>query len=148
MKYFLYVFLTAFILVGSFYSFAQDKSASAGKVPLMESATMPDYSGDGNNLAVVAYGCSNIRNATLSIPIPLGTPLDSLNSWIAPTFASSMTKGGNGRYYVTDQTPALYEFIPSDGTVTLFGNITGMVAGDFPNGISYNPANGQYYIAS
>lgn len=148
MKYFLFVYLSAIILVGSSLNFSQDRSPSAGKVPLIESARLPNYNGDGSNLAVIAYGISSIRNATLSIPIPSGSPLDSLNSWVPPNFASSMTKGGNGRYYVTVHTPALYEFTPSDGNVTLFGNITGMIAGDLPNGISYNPANGQYYIAS
>ncbi len=41
----------------------------------------------------------------------------------------------------------MYEFNTGTGAITLLGNITGM-SGDQPNGITFNPANSQYYLIS
>ena len=43
--------------------------------------------------------------------------------------------------------PSLYQLDTVNVSFVLLGNITGMGA-DVPNGISYNPVNGNYYIAS
>jgi hypothetical protein len=47
---------------------------------------------------------------------------------------------------MTEVTPNLYQVNPGTGAVTLLGPITGLVAGDGPNGIGYNSANGTYYL--
>jgi len=148
MKYTFNILIAAFLLiVCNDFNIAQDRSPSTGQVPYFKSAKIPDYSGDGPSVAILAYGYSSIRFATLTMPIPAGFPFDSLNTWTAPSFASSMVKGGDGRYYITEITPSLYEFNPSDGSVTLLGAISGLGA-DQPNGIAYNPVDGRYFIAS
>jgi hypothetical protein len=147
MKYtFNILLITVFFLSG--LAFGQFNTHSTGPVPFLESHRGYNNFSEGISSASIAYGYSSIRLATLSIPIPSGTPLDSLNSWTSPGgFASSMTKGGDDRYYVIDFTPALYEFSPSDGSITLIGNIIGLGT-ETPNGIAYNPANEQYYLAT
>ena len=97
----------------------------------------------------MAYGYASIALTSLSLPIPAGTPITPLVAYTFPnaTFASSMTKGGDGNYYIITIEPALYTMDPSTGTISLVGPITGM-AGDQPNGLKYNAANSTYYMVS
>jgi hypothetical protein len=149
MKYLLNIFLVTIILIsGISITSAQNYAPSTGKVPGIKSGKFENYKSEWVMAGELAYGYASITTKTISLPIPSGTPLDSLNSWTAPVFASSMIKGPNGKYYIVEHTPSLYEFDPSDGSVTLIGNIIGMVGSDIPNGISYNPNDGQYYICS
>ena len=148
MKYTFNILLAAFLLTACYdLTIAQDRLPSAGKVPFFKSAKIPDYSGDGTYAASIAYGHSSIQGSTLSMPIPAGTPFTLLQAWVPPGFASSMTKGGDGRYYITEFAPSLYEFNPGDGSVVLLGPITGL-GGAGPNSIAYNPVDGRYFIAT
>ena len=99
-----------------------------------------------DNPASIAYGWS-AWGSMLSMPIPAGTPFTILGSFDPPDFASSMVKGGNGTYYLTDISSILFEFNPNTGDVTQLGTITG-TNGDQIMGITFNPANGQYYLIS
>jgi hypothetical protein len=132
-------------------TFAQkDRTASAGPIPKMKiEQNHKQVSTTQNKIWGTAYGFSNIQNYTLSMPIPAGTPFTLLSSWTPPVFASSMVnQPWTTYYYITElgPPPALYEMDSETGIVTLVGNITGMY--DQPNGISYNSANGHYYIIS
>lgn len=97
-----------------------------------------------DNPASIAYGHLFQSGSTLSMPIPAGFPFNTMSLFQTPDFASSMTKGGNGNYYLISHTPSLYIFNNITGVVSLLGPITGL--GELPNGISYNPVNGTYYI--
>ena len=81
------------------------------------------------------------------MPIPARIPWTTFGNFTAPQFASSMIKGDNGIFYLTDITPILFEFNTGTGAVTQLGAITG-TSGDQINGITYNPANNQYYLIS
>ena len=148
-KSFLFIF-TLMITFAWCTIYAQVSNASTGKVPSLKlDRTHTVYVPARCNLAIIAYGYAGIAATTISIPIPAGTPFTTLGSWTPPVFASSMVKTPANEYYITEVGPpaALYQFNPGTGAVTLVGNITGMGA-DQPNGISYNPANGIYYIVS
>jgi hypothetical protein len=130
-------------------AFAQDYSASSGPVPNLKQERIHTIVNPSQNPASIAYGHAGLAGTTISMPIPAGTPFTTLGSWTAPVFASSMIKGGNGTYYLTEVGPpaALYTFNTSTGAVTFLTNITGLQGVDVPNGIAFNPANGLYYIA-
>jgi hypothetical protein len=138
--------LIAFIL--SFNSvFAQDRNASLGPIPIMNGKSSHNIIQQIDNPASIGYGWEWISKSTLSMPIPAGSPFTTLNIFLPPNggFASSMTKGGDGNYYViTYDNPSLYLFNTATGAVTLVGSITGLT--EEPTGISYNPVNGNYYI--
>ncbi len=122
----------------------QHKVVSTGPVPygdLYNQSAVPS----SDNPALLAYAFENWSHSTLSMPIPAGTPFNTMNIFQPPAFASSMTKGGDGNYYLITHEPALYQFNNITGAVTLLGSIAGL-AGNLPNGISYNPANSTYYI--
>lgn len=127
----------------------ENESSSTGPIPKLRKERIHTNVNLSQNPAIIGYGYSSIQNLTLSMPIPAGTPFTLLAPWTEPVFASSMIKGPNGVYYLTEVGPpaALCLFDPGTGTVTMVGSITGMGA-DQPNGISYNPADGIYYIAS
>ena len=127
--------------------FAQDRSASSGPIPTIKAERIHRIINLPDNPATIAYGHESQSGNTLSMPIPAGTPFTTLGSWTAPTFGSSMIKGGNGNYYVTDVGPVLFQFNTGTGAVTQLGAITG-TSGDQINGISYNPANSTYYLIS
>ena len=103
-----------------------------------------------DNPASIAYGYAGISAMTISMPIPAGTPFTNLAGWTPPNFASSMIKGGNGTYYLTENGPpaALYTFDTGTGSVTFLMNITGLQGADAPNGIAYNASNGMYYLSA
>ena len=131
-------------------SFAQEDIQSAGKIPIMKRVRTHTIVNLPNNQASIAYGYSSINSTTLSMPIPAGTPFTILSYWTAPVFASSMTKGGNSVYYLTEvgPPPKLYTFDPTSGTVTFTVNITGLLGTDQPNGIAYNVLSDMYYLAA
>ena len=128
-------------------AFAQNEQQSNGPIPFMKIEKTHTIINTLDNPASIAYGYESQSTSTLSMPIPAGTPFTTLNTFTFPTFGASMVKGGNGVYYAIDIAPILYEFNPSTGVITLLGNITG-TSGDQPNGITFNPANGQYYLIS
>ena len=128
-------------------SFAQEIHNSTGRIP---HAKPMDTHRVINFLpidATEAFGFASQASQTISFPLPAGTPFTNLAGWTDPGFASSMVKTPTGEYYVTVIGPPdqLYQFDPTTGSMTLVGNITGLDA-DGPNGISYNPADGNYYI--
>ena len=128
------------------------KSASTGPIPKikLERVLKQNHSAGSTNWDI-AYGYSSIQSYILSLPIPAGTPFTLLSSWIPSNFASSMVnEPWTDYYYITEIGPpsALYKMNSETGVVTLLGNITGLVGSDQPNGISYNSADGDYYIIS
>jgi hypothetical protein len=125
--------------------FAQRKEISVGPAPVSIGKIEQQIGSLQENPASIAYGHLFQSGSTLSIPIPAGYPFNTMSLFQPPDFASSMTKGGNGNYYLITHEPALYNFNNTTGAVTLIGSITGL-NGDFANGISYNPANSTYYI--
>ena len=127
---------------------AQELIHSSGSIPHMRLDRIHIQVDPNQNMATVAYGHSSIQNYTLSMPIPAGTPFTLLTSWAAPSFASTMIKGGDGNYYLVEISTGLYNFNPGTGAVTLLGTITGLQGADQVNGIAFNPANGNYYLAA
>lgn len=125
---------------------AQEESASNGAVPYMKVEKIHTIVTQLENPASIAYGFESQAGVTLSMPIPAGTPFTNLGTFTAPTFASSMTKGGDGVYYLTDNGPpgALYSFDPGTGAVTFIASLSGNSEG--PNGIAFNPADNMYYM--
>jgi hypothetical protein len=104
--------------------------------------------------ASLAYGHSSIQEFTLSLPIPSATPFTLLTQYTSSGFLSSMCKGGDGKYYMTEiyfvpplPSASLYELNPVNGVLTLLGSISGLGT-EMPNGIAYNPADGTYYLCT
>jgi hypothetical protein len=137
--------LIIFSILGLFPGFAQDRNISIGSIPNLNIGSNHTIVNNLDNPASIAYGFENVSHSTISMPIPTGTPFTTLNIFIPPAFASSMTKGGDGIYYLITHEPALYQFNTTTGVVSLLGSITGL-SGNLPNGISYNPTNSTYYI--
>jgi hypothetical protein len=127
--------------------FAQDRKVSVGPIPNLNIGSNHTRVSTPDLLASIAYGHENNSKSTLSMPIPAGTPFTTLSVFNPLQFASSMTKGGDGNYYLITREPALYLFNTTTGAVTSLGSISGL-GGDLPNGITYNPANSIYYIIS
>ena len=129
---------------------AQETMNSAGKIPTMRLDRTHTIVNVPDNPASIAYGYAGLAAMTISMPIPAGTPFTNLAAWTAPNFASSMIKGGNGTYYLTENGPpaALYTFDTGTGSVTFLMNITGLQGADAPNGIAYNASNGMYYLSA
>ncbi len=124
---------------------AQENQLSNGAVPHMKAERIHTIVNLPDNPASIAYGWESISLTTISMPIPAGTPFATLAPFDPGAgFASSMTKGGNGNYYLTEINTGLYQFNTGTGALTLLGSITG--ASEQPNGISFNPANSMYYI--
>ena len=96
-------------------------------------------------LASVAYANDNTTNTNILIPIPDGTPFTTIGTFTSPFSATSMCKGGDGNFYLTDGLRELFLFDPSTGTCTSLGYMSGM-GNDNPNGISYDPVNHKYYM--
>jgi hypothetical protein len=147
-------FLIILSIVGLFSGFAQDREVSVGPIPNLKVGNSHTIVKTPDILASIAFGHENISKSTISMPIPAGTPFNTLNIFLPPngSFASSMTKGGDGNYYLITRNQntfesALYLFNTTTGSVTLLGPINGL-SGDLPNGITYNPANSTYYIIS
>ena len=117
---------------------AQDNSNSTGRIPSSEVKTTHTIINQSPNLATTAYGFESQVGITFSMPIPAGTPWTNLGTFTAPNFASSMTKGGNGVYYLVDNGPpgALYTFDTGTGAVTLLVALSGNAEG--PNGIAWS----------
>lgn len=126
--------------------FAQESNLSNGAVPFMKVEKIHTIVTELENPASIAYAHNSQGGATLSMPIPAGTPFTTLGNWTAPSFGSSMTKGGDGVYYLTDNGPpgALYSFDTGTGVVTLLTALSGNSEG--PNGIAFNPADNVYYM--
>ncbi len=122
---------------------AQKKTLSAGKTP--DQISRGSVHQDSWPLASVAYANDNTTNTNISIPIPDGTPFTTLGNFTAPFSATSMCKGGDGNFYLTDALRELFLFDPATGTCTSLGYMSGM-GNDNPNGISYNPVNHTYYM--
>jgi hypothetical protein len=141
------LFFTLMVIFAWFNISAQDFQLSSGAVPNMKIESTHTIVNTLDNPASIAYAQNSQGGATLSMPIPAGTPWTTLGSFTFPNFGASMVKGGNGVYYAIDIAPGLYEFNTATGVITFLGNITGM-SGDQPNGITFNPANGQYYLIS
>jgi hypothetical protein len=141
------LFFTLLLAFAWMNAFAQELTQSTGAVPNMKLERIHTVVNTLDNPASIAYGYAGIAATTISFPVPAGTPFTNLTPWVQPAFASSMIKGGDNNYYMTEIAPALYQFDPGTGAVTLLGSITGLGA-EQPNGISYNPANSTYYIAS
>jgi hypothetical protein len=124
-------------------TFAQQKILSASKTPLVK------YRGRGHHdswpLASVAYANDNTTNENIAIPIPDGTPFTTIGTFTSPFSATSMCKGGDGNFYLTDALRELFLFDPGTGTCTSLGYMSGM-GNDNPNGISYNPVTDKYYM--
>jgi hypothetical protein len=151
------VFAVFISLIGSLNIYSQENST--GQLPLIQTTKnlhqLPEQNGTFDNpLATLAYGYGAQIGQTLSFPVPAGQPFTNLAAFTFPTFASSMTRGGDGNYYITTVysatgpiLPKLYQLNTTTGAVTLLGDITGMGT-DSPNGISYNPNNSTYYLAS
>ena len=125
--------------------FAQDRNVSVGPAPNQYNKSNHTIFNNLDYLASIAYGHEWNSRSTLSMPIPAGTPFNTLNIFNPSEFPSSMTKGGDGNYYLVTYEPALYLYNTTTGAVTLIGSITGM-GSDLPNGITYNPVNGTYYL--
>lgn len=123
--------------------FAQQTTLSPGKAPLDK--THSYIQRGASLLASIAYANDNTTNTNISIPIPDGTPFTTLGNFTAPFSATSMCKGGDGNFYLTDGLRELYLFDPGTGTCTSLGYMSGM-GNDNPNGISYNPINNTYYM--
>jgi hypothetical protein len=118
---------------------------STGRAPFDKSRSHIHYG--SSPMATIAYVNDNSTGEDIAIALDGGTST-LLGYFNAPNFASSMCKGGDGNYYLTDIAPALYLFGTYPGsTCSFIGNITGM-NGDQLNGISYNPSNDTYYIVS
>jgi hypothetical protein len=145
-------------LVSSIFIFsiavnAQSINDRTGRIPFEKPGQIP-----GNHITVqpqktewTAYGYEVNSMYSFSVPVPEGTPFSWLAFWWNPYsyFASSMTIGPDGQYYITDVgvPPLLYQFDPLTGIINYNGVITGM-GEDQPNGIAYNHYNGKYYIVS
>ena len=139
--------------MGSINTYAQDHSTGPIPESYVKYNKTPDMQILGDNpLATLAYGYGNQLLQTLSMPLPAGQPFTNLGAFTFPSFASSMTKGGDGNYYLTTtyqttptvQTAKLYT-VSTAGVVTLLGDITGTGTNSV-NGISYNPNNSTYYL--
>ena len=150
------VFAILVALMGSLNTYAQE--ASAGPIPEIylnkHFSKTPDQNTLGDNpLATLAYGYGGQLLQTISMPLPAGQPFTNLAAFTFPSFASSMTRGGDGNYYITTvyqttptvEQPKLYQLNTTTGVPALLGDITGMGTNS-PNGISYNPNNSTYYI--
>jgi hypothetical protein len=142
------IFFTLLLAFAFMNAFAQELMHSTGAVPNMKLERIHTVVNIPDNPATIAYGWSSIQTYTLSMPMPAGTPFTLLTAWSAPSFASSMIKGGDGNYYMTEIATGLYQFNPGTGAVTLLGSITGLQGADQVNGIAYNAANGNYYLAA
>ena len=144
------IFFTLLLAFAWMNAFAQELMHSTGAVPNMKLERIHTVVNIPDNPATIAYGWSSIQAYTLSMPMPAGTPFTLLTAWTAPNFASSMIKGGDGNYYMTEVGPpaSLYQFNPGTGAVTLLGTITGLQGADQPNGIAFNAANGNYYLSA
>ncbi|HEY6435473.1 MAG TPA: hypothetical protein VIY47_02705, partial [Ignavibacteriaceae bacterium] len=124
--------------------FAQDYTQSNGPVPKMRGDQNHTIVNTLDNPASIGYAWNSQGFATLSMPIPAGTPFTTLGTYNPGAgFLSSMVKGGNGVYYVTEITTGLYEFNTSTGAITPLGAITGATN---INGITFNPVNSNYYL--
>jgi hypothetical protein len=138
------IFFTLILAFAWINAIAQDQQHSTGAVPYMKVEKIHTIINTLDNPATIAYAHNSQGLATLSLPIPAGTPFTTLGTFDpGANFASSMTKGGDGNYYLTTNQPALYQFNTGTGAVTLLGTITG--GSETPNGLSYNPANSMYY---
>ena len=132
----------------------QNEKIPTGPIPKLDRRQNQISLNSNPKLATIAYGYSSVQEHTLSMPLPSGTPLTLLMPYTFTGFASSMCLGGDGKYYVIEHylipplpDPSLYEFNPIDGSFSLIGSITGLGT-DTPSGITYNPADGSYYICS
>ena len=139
-------FIIILLIIITHASLAQDRELSVGPAPILKGGTVHNIINFLDNPASIAYGHESQSRSTLSMPIPAGTPFNTLSIFNPPGFAASMTKGGNGNYYIITKEPALYQFNNNSGVVTLLGYITGLAVDDLPNGITYNPADGNYYL--
>ncbi|HQF43377.1 MAG TPA: T9SS type A sorting domain-containing protein, partial [Ignavibacteriaceae bacterium] len=147
MKKSFYIFFTLIIAVASISISAQGLLQSNGRAPLNGFNKNHTIVNPLNKLESIAYGHEVFEGTLISMPIPEGTPFTIIDYWEAPWFASSMVKGGDGKYYLTDITPQLFEFDPDSGIVNLIGDIEGIPEGEL-NGISFNPVDNQYYLIS
>ncbi|HSW54076.1 MAG TPA: T9SS type A sorting domain-containing protein [Ignavibacteriaceae bacterium] len=140
----LYILILA-VIYSLQINFAQEQQ-STGAVPYMKVEKAHRIVNTLDNPASIAYAHNSQGGATLSMPIPAGTPWTTIGNFTPPggSFATSMTQGGNGNFYLTTNAPQLYQFNAATGNVTLLGAITG--ASETPNGISYNLANSTYYL--
>lgn len=138
------IFFTILLAFAWLNAIAQEQMHSTGAVPNMKVEKIHTIVNTLDNPASIAYAWNSQGFATLSLPIPAGTPFTTLGTFNPGAgFLSSMVKGGNGTYYVTEITTGLYEFNTGTGAITPLGAITG--ASNI-NGLTFNPANGNYYV--
>jgi hypothetical protein len=138
------IFFTILLAFVWMNAIAQEQMHSTGAVPNMKVEKIHTIVNTLDNPASIAYGWNSQGFATVSLPIPAGTPFTTLGTYDPGAgFLSSMIKGGNGTYYVTEITTGLYEFNTGTGAITPLGAITGATN---INGITFNPANGNYYV--
>ena len=139
-------FIIILLIIVTHSSLAQDRELSVGPAPILGGGTVHSIINALDNPASIAYGHEYQSRSTLSMPIPAGTPFNTLSIFNPSDFATSMTKGGNGNYYIITREPALYQFNNNSGAVTLLGYISGLEVDDLPNGITFNPADSNYYL--
>ena len=126
--------------------FAQDVGISSGPIPKLKNERTNITYQSNADLLTAGYAYSATTQSILSASGPCA--FNFLAFWSTSDYLSSMCQGGDGKYYVTGtNSPSLYQLDTINVSFELLGNITGMGA-DEPNGISYNPVDGNYYIAS
>ncbi|MFI5237078.1 MAG: T9SS type A sorting domain-containing protein [Ignavibacteriales bacterium] len=146
--------LTIFLLQNN-ELFAQEiNGIPTGPIPKLKITEKINSENSEFNFASIAYGHSSVQDFTLSLPIPAGAPLTYLSSYNSSGFASSMCKGGDGKFYLIEYyfippvpAPSLYEFNPITGELILLGSISGLGTQD-PTCIAYNPNDGAYYMCT
>ena len=138
--------LITLLLISFQTMFAQNMEISNGLVPTLKQERTNERNESDANLVTAGYAYSATTQSILSSSGPCA--FDFLAFWSTSDYLSSMCQGGDGKYYVTGtNSPSLYQLDTINVSFVLLGNITGMGA-DKPNGISYNPVDGNYYIVS
>jgi len=146
MKIKIKLFLITILLVSFQTMVAQNVEISNGPVPTLKQERTNERIESDADLVTAGYAYSATTQSILSASGPCA--FDFLAFWSTSDYLSSMCQGGDGKYYVTGTNgPSLYQLDTVNVSFVLLGDITGMGA-DVPNGISYNPVNGNYYIAS
>jgi hypothetical protein len=139
------VLITA-LLISFQTMFAQNEEVSNGPVPTLKQERTKEEFKSNDDLVTAGYAYSATNQNILSASGACG--FDFLAYWPTADYLSSMCHGGDGKYYVTGtNSPSLYQLDTINVSFVLLGTITGMGSNQ-PNGISYNPVNGNYYIAS
>ena len=91
-----HILFVSLLIVAWFSVSAQVETQSTGPIPYMKVEYTHNIVNTLDNPASIAFAHNSQGGATLSMPIPAGTPFTTLSTWTPPggTFASSMQKGG------------------------------------------------------